>query len=73
MADQALGETSGVMIEDGVRAVKAVYPEVRVYSDSGDAFIDRDDPRNKARQRVQDTPELQQYRDVIMPKPIVSN
>jgi len=58
-------ETSGMLIEDGVQAVKSVYPQARVYSDGGDAFLDRDDPRNKARQRVQDTPELQQYRDVI--------
>jgi len=41
-------ETSGVLIDNGVQAILSVYPEARVYSDGGDAFMDRDDPRNKA-------------------------
>jgi len=34
-------ETSGVLIENGVQAIRAVYPEARVYSDGGDAFHDK--------------------------------
>lgn len=57
--------THGNRIQYGVEAVKFAYPLCRCYPTKEAGFLDDESPLKLAQRRIDATPELEQYRDLI--------